>query len=50
MGLIVIEKLNDQNYFSWSQSVKMALEGRHKFGYLTVEIPKPRPGDSQKRI
>ncbi|XP_038888140.1 uncharacterized protein LOC120078031 [Benincasa hispida] len=28
----------------------MALEGRHKFGYLTNEIPRPRPGDPQKRV
>ena len=49
-GLIVGEKLNGQNYFSWSQSVKMVLEGRHKFGYLTGEIPKPRPGNPQERF
>ena len=48
--LIVGEKLNGQNYFSWSQSVKMMLEGHHKFGYLTSEIPKPRPVNPQERI
>uniref|UniRef100_A0A9I9E9X8 Kirola-like n=1 Tax=Cucumis melo TaxID=3656 RepID=A0A9I9E9X8_CUCME len=31
------EKLNEQNYFSWSQSVKMFLEGHHQFDFLTGE-------------
>lgn len=39
------EKLNGHNYFSWYQSVKMILEGRHKFGFLSREIPHPQPGD-----
>ncbi|TYK27008.1 uncharacterized protein E5676_scaffold901G00150 [Cucumis melo var. makuwa] len=39
------DKLNDNNYFSWSQSVKMVLKGRCKFGFLTEEIPRPPPGD-----
>ncbi|KAA0067418.1 tRNA modification GTPase MnmE [Cucumis melo var. makuwa] len=42
-------KLNDNNYFSWSQSVKMVLEGRHKFSFLTGEILRPPPGDPQER-
>lgn len=29
---------------------KMALEEHHKFGYLTREVPKPRPGSPQERI
>ncbi|XP_038880494.1 uncharacterized protein LOC120072153 [Benincasa hispida] len=28
----------------------MALEGRHKFGYLTGEIPKPSIGDPQEQM
>jgi len=43
------EKWNGNNYFSWSQSVKMVLEGRHKFSFLTGEIPRPPPGDPQER-
>ncbi|TYK02021.1 Beta-galactosidase [Cucumis melo var. makuwa] len=43
------DKLNDNNYFSWSQSVKMVLEGQHKFNFLTGEIPRPPPGDPQER-
>ena len=43
------DKLNSNNYFSWSQSVKMVLEGRHKFGFLTGEIPRPPPSDPQER-
>ena len=43
IGLVVGENLNDYNYFSWSQSIKIVFEGCHKFGYLPGEIPKPRP-------
>ena len=39
------KKLNSQNYFSWSQYVKMILERRYKFGFLIGEIPRPPPGD-----
>lgn len=39
-----------QNYFSGSQSIKMALKGHHKFEYLIEEVSRPRPGDPQKRI
>ncbi|TYK31678.1 ATP-dependent helicase 1 [Cucumis melo var. makuwa] len=28
----------------------MGFEGRHKFGYLTGEISRPRPGDPQEHI
>ena len=27
----------------------MVLEGRHKFGFLTGEIPRPSPGDPQEQ-
>ncbi|KAA0041479.1 UBN2_3 domain-containing protein [Cucumis melo var. makuwa] len=43
------DKLNGNNYFSWSQSVKMVLEGRHKFGFMIGEIPRPPPSDPQER-
>ncbi|KAA0031796.1 reverse transcriptase [Cucumis melo var. makuwa] len=33
-GYFSEEKLNGQNYLSWSQSIKMILEGWHKFGFL----------------
>ncbi|XP_038875911.1 uncharacterized protein LOC120068266 [Benincasa hispida] len=49
-GMIIGEKLNGQNYFSWSQTIKMVLEGRHRFGYLTREILQPSPGDPQERV
>ena len=32
--LFTWKKLNGQNYFLWSQSVKMIFEGRHKFDFL----------------
>ncbi|KAA0035164.1 kirola-like [Cucumis melo var. makuwa] len=41
------EKSNDNNYFSWYQSVKMVLEGRYKFGFLTGKIPRPPPNNPQ---
>ncbi|KAL0550200.1 hypothetical protein IC582_014704 [Cucumis melo] len=44
------EKLNGQNYFSWSQSIKMFLEGRHQFGFLTGETIRPSPGDALERL
>uniref|UniRef100_A0A9I9EA31 Retrotransposon Copia-like N-terminal domain-containing protein n=1 Tax=Cucumis melo TaxID=3656 RepID=A0A9I9EA31_CUCME len=44
------EKLNGQNYFSWSQSIKMFLEGRHQFGFLTRETVRSSPGDALKRL
>ena len=40
-GVIGGEKLNGQYYFSWSQSIKMALEGHYKFNYLTEEVTRP---------
>ncbi|KAL0556856.1 hypothetical protein IC582_005373 [Cucumis melo] len=44
------EKLNGQNYFSWSQSIKMFLEGRHQFGFLIGEIVRPPPRDALERL
>uniref|UniRef100_A0A9I9EM90 Retrotransposon Copia-like N-terminal domain-containing protein n=1 Tax=Cucumis melo TaxID=3656 RepID=A0A9I9EM90_CUCME len=44
------EKLNGQNYFSWSQSVKMFLEGRHQFSFLTGETIRPPSGDALERL
>ena len=43
------EKINCPELFLGSQSVKMIIEGRHKFGFLTREIPCPPPGDPQER-
>ncbi|KAA0048322.1 hypothetical protein E5676_scaffold25G00280 [Cucumis melo var. makuwa] len=40
------EKLNGQNYFSWSQSIKMFLEGRHQFDFLTGETVHAPPRDA----
>ena len=44
------EKLNGQNYFSWSQSIKMFLEGRHQFDFLTGGTVRPLPGDALERL
>ena len=44
------EKLNGQNYSSWSQSIKMFLKDRHQLSFLTGEILHPPPGDSLERF
>ena len=38
IGVIGGKRLNGQNYFLSCQSIKMTLEERHKFGYLTREV------------
>lgn len=50
IGIFVGEKLNGQNYYLWSQTVKMILEGCHKFGFLIEEISRPPPSGPQERI
>ncbi|KAL0536840.1 hypothetical protein IC582_025803 [Cucumis melo] len=49
-GNFLGEKLNGQNYFSWSQSIKMFLEGRHQFGFLIGETVRLSPGDALERL
>ena len=48
-GYFSREKLNYNDYFFRFQSVKIALEGQHKFGFLTGEILRPPPEDPQER-
>lgn len=43
-------KLNGDNYFAWSQTVRIVLVGRHRYGYLTGEITPPNLGDPQERL
>ncbi|KAL0554132.1 hypothetical protein IC582_008046 [Cucumis melo] len=50
LGNFSDEKLNGQNYFSRSQSIKMFLEGRHQFGFLTGETVRSSPGDALERL
>lgn len=50
IGVLGGEKLNGLNYFLWSLSIKMALEGHHKFGYPTSEVPRLGLEDPQDRI
>ncbi|KAA0040181.1 putative mitochondrial protein [Cucumis melo var. makuwa] len=47
IGIFPGEKLNDQNYFSWSQSIKMFLEDCHQFGFLTEETVRPPPATAK---
>lgn len=54
-GFSTWEKLNGQNYFLWSQSAKMILEGQCKFGFLIGEVYRPplvipRNGSRKGRI
>ncbi|KAL0561693.1 hypothetical protein IC582_002133 [Cucumis melo] len=49
-GNFLGEKLNGQNYFSWSQSIKMFLEGCHQFDFLTGETVRPPIGDALERL
>ncbi|KAA0041844.1 cleavage stimulation factor subunit 77 isoform X2 [Cucumis melo var. makuwa] len=42
-GAFPREKLNGQNYFSWSQLIKMFLDGRHQFDFLTGRLSFPYP-------
>ena len=47
------EKLNglkSQNYFSWSQTIKMFLEGHHQFDFPTRETLRLPPGDAQEHL
>ncbi|XP_075515435.1 uncharacterized protein LOC142550082 [Primulina tabacum] len=38
---ITVHRLNGQNFLEWSQSVKLAVDGRGKLGYLTGETARP---------
>ena len=43
--LITGHRLNGKNYLEWSQSVKLAIDGRGKLGYLTGEIKEKKSSD-----
>lgn len=43
------QKLNGKNYLEWAQSVKLAINGRGKLGYLTGDITQPKEGDSARQ-
>ena len=38
-------KLNGHNFLEWAQSMKLAIDGRGKLGYLTGERERPANGD-----
>lgn len=42
---LIIQKLNGRNYIEWAQSVKLALDGRGRLGYLTGDIAQPGKTD-----
>ncbi|XP_073132587.1 uncharacterized protein [Henckelia pumila] len=43
-------RLNGNNFFRWSQSVRMYIRGRGKIGYLTSDISKPKNTDAGHAI
>ncbi|XP_075514618.1 uncharacterized protein LOC142549521 [Primulina tabacum] len=43
---ITVHRLNGQNFLELSQSVKLAIDGRGKLGYLTGEAEKPAETES----
>lgn len=42
---ITVHRLTGRNFLEWSQSVKLAIDGRGKLGYLTGEIVEPSPSE-----
>ena len=42
---IMIHKLNGHNFLQWSQSMKLFIRGKGKFGYLTGANKAPKPED-----
>ena len=49
IGTRTVPKLNGKNYLEWSQSGKLAVDGRGKLGYLTGEVKKPEKKSSTFR-
>ncbi|CAH9116262.1 unnamed protein product, partial [Cuscuta europaea] len=43
--LITGHRLNGTNYLEWSQSVKLAIDGRGKLGYITGEVEEKKNGE-----
>ena len=43
--IITTHKLNGLNFLQWSQSVKLFIQEKGKFGYLTGAVPMPDPKD-----
>ena len=42
---ITVHRLNGRNFLEWSQSVKLAIDGRGKLGYLTRETKQRAKND-----
>lgn len=42
---ITVHKFTGKNYLQWPQSMKLAIDGRGRLGYLTAEIKTPEEGD-----
>ena len=43
--LITRHRLTGQNFLEWAQSVKLAIDGKGRLGYLTGEVKQPKVGD-----
>ncbi|XP_019056073.1 PREDICTED: uncharacterized protein LOC109115911, partial [Nelumbo nucifera] len=46
---ITIHKPNGKNYFEWSQSVRLVIDGKGKLGYLNGEVKPPATDDPKYR-
>lgn len=42
---ITVHRLNGRNFLEWSQSIKLAIDGRGKLGYSTGETKQPADDD-----
>ncbi|CAH9107930.1 unnamed protein product [Cuscuta europaea] len=47
--IITSHRLNGTNYLEWSQSVRLAIDGRGKLGYITGEIQPKLPAEEGYR-
>lgn len=42
---LIVEKLHGKNFREWAQSIKLAIDGKGKLGYLTGETKQPKSAD-----
>ncbi|CAH9061826.1 unnamed protein product [Cuscuta epithymum] len=47
---VTVHRLNGSNYLEWSQSVKLAIDGRGKLGFLTGETKVPEPDEPNYKV
>ena len=42
---MTVHKLDGTNYLEWAQSMKLAIDGKRRMGYLTGTVRKPAADD-----